>query len=143
MSETIAARATVEPMLISERRIVTIRETRTEFSGMFQPGVTCRVSDMYWMLRNRVGGQTYVGEEIREWKPLITRKRPQLARGRGNLGDGACRQGDHQDGRHGVCGGIALRCVVEDLNKREPGRAFEDVIDIPKSEAKSDDHDEP
>src|SRR5436190_13370462 len=35
-----ANRATVEPILIKERRIVTPRETRTALRGMFQPGVT-------------------------------------------------------------------------------------------------------
>jgi len=38
-----ALRASVEPMLIRERRIVTTRETRTAFRGMFHPGVTCIV----------------------------------------------------------------------------------------------------
>ena len=33
-------RAVVEPIFMRERRIVTIRETRTAFKGMFQPGVT-------------------------------------------------------------------------------------------------------
>jgi hypothetical protein len=40
VKETIAVRATDEPMLIRERRIVTARETMTEFRGMFHPGVT-------------------------------------------------------------------------------------------------------
>ena len=39
-----AFRATVEPMLMRERRIVTTRETRTALRGMFQPGVTFATS---------------------------------------------------------------------------------------------------
>ena len=35
-----ANRASVEPMLIRERRAVTTRETMTALRGMFQPGVT-------------------------------------------------------------------------------------------------------
>ena len=35
-----ALRATVEPMLMRERRMVTIRETITAFRGIFQPWVT-------------------------------------------------------------------------------------------------------
>lgn len=38
--ETTALRAWVEPMLMSERQMVTTRETRTAFKGMFHPGVT-------------------------------------------------------------------------------------------------------
>lgn len=40
VSVTMAKRAVAEPMLISERRLVTTKETITAFSGMFQPGVT-------------------------------------------------------------------------------------------------------
>lgn len=40
--ETIANRATSEPILIRERRTVMTRETMTELSGMFHPGVTCQ-----------------------------------------------------------------------------------------------------
>lgn len=38
--ETMAFRATVEPILMRERTTVTPRETRTALRGMFQPGVT-------------------------------------------------------------------------------------------------------
>lgn len=37
---TMARRAADEPMLISDKRIVTISETITAFRGMFQPGFT-------------------------------------------------------------------------------------------------------
>lgn len=40
--EMMALRATCDPMLINERRMVTPRETITEFRGMFHPGVTCQ-----------------------------------------------------------------------------------------------------
>ena len=36
-----ALKATVEPMLMSERRTVKAREMSTAFRGMFQPGLTC------------------------------------------------------------------------------------------------------
>jgi hypothetical protein len=38
--DPIALKATVEPMLISERRHVIINVRRTALSGMFQPGLT-------------------------------------------------------------------------------------------------------
>ena len=38
--ERMALRATVEPMLIIERAMVTRSETMTALRGMFQPGVT-------------------------------------------------------------------------------------------------------
>lgn len=44
--EMMALRATCDPMLISERRMVTPRETITEFKGMFHPGVTCQYSQL-------------------------------------------------------------------------------------------------
>lgn len=37
-----ALKATLEPMLIKERRVVTRSEIITEFRGIFQPGLTCR-----------------------------------------------------------------------------------------------------
>lgn len=40
VSEMMALKATVDPMLMSESRIVTMRDTRTALRGMFQPGVT-------------------------------------------------------------------------------------------------------
>lgn len=40
VSEMTAFRATWDPMLIIDSRIVTMSETITEFRGMFQPGVT-------------------------------------------------------------------------------------------------------
>ena len=39
--EAIALKATVEPMLMRERRTVMMKETRTALRGMFQPGLTC------------------------------------------------------------------------------------------------------
>jgi len=38
--ELIALRATVEPMLMRDRRMVMIRETKTALRGMFHPGLT-------------------------------------------------------------------------------------------------------
>ena len=38
--DTMACRATEEPMLMSERQTVTPRETRTALRGIFQPGDT-------------------------------------------------------------------------------------------------------
>ena len=38
--EAMALKATVEPMLIMDKRIVMQRETITEFKGIFQPGLT-------------------------------------------------------------------------------------------------------
>jgi hypothetical protein len=40
VSDITALRATWDPMLIIERRIVTTSDTMTELRGMFQPGVT-------------------------------------------------------------------------------------------------------
>jgi hypothetical protein len=37
---TMASSAVVEPILMSDKRIVTTRETITAFKGMFQPGFT-------------------------------------------------------------------------------------------------------
>ena len=38
--EAMALNATVEPMLMSERRIVITKDARTELRGMSQPGLT-------------------------------------------------------------------------------------------------------
>lgn len=38
--EPIALKATLEPMLINERRAVMTKVRRTALSGMFQPGLT-------------------------------------------------------------------------------------------------------
>ena len=40
VSELIALRATVEPMLMRERRMVMTREMKTALRGIFQPGLT-------------------------------------------------------------------------------------------------------
>ena len=40
VSEMMASSATVDPMLMSDSRIVTTRDTRTALRGIFQPGVT-------------------------------------------------------------------------------------------------------
>jgi len=42
--EPIALNATVEPMLIRDRSVVMVNVMRTEFRGMFQPGLTCQES---------------------------------------------------------------------------------------------------
>ena len=39
--EAMALKATEEPMLMRERRMVMARETRTELRGMFWVGLTC------------------------------------------------------------------------------------------------------
>ena len=41
--EPIALNATVEPILIRDRSVVMVNVMRTEFRGMFQPGLTCQV----------------------------------------------------------------------------------------------------
>ena len=51
-----ALKATVEPMLMRERRIVTTRETRTALRGMFQPGVTFATTSISF----HYGGEVYV-----------------------------------------------------------------------------------
>ena len=40
VSEIMASNATVDPMLMSESSTVTMRDTSTALSGIFQPGVT-------------------------------------------------------------------------------------------------------
>jgi hypothetical protein len=40
VSELIALKATVDPILIKDKRAVITRETMTALRGMFQPGVT-------------------------------------------------------------------------------------------------------
>ena len=42
--EPMALKATVEPMLIKERRVVIRKVRRTAFRGMFQPGWTCHIN---------------------------------------------------------------------------------------------------
>ena len=37
-----ASNATVEPILIKDRRVVIVKVSRTALSGMFQPGLTCK-----------------------------------------------------------------------------------------------------
>jgi hypothetical protein len=41
MMDSMALRATVEPMLIRDMRMDMARETRTAFRGIFIPGLTC------------------------------------------------------------------------------------------------------
>jgi hypothetical protein len=70
-------------MLIKERRIVIAREPKTEFNGIFHPGVTYmhektgevkiaffKCSWLGW----GGGGLIYICEEIREWHPPVTSK---------------------------------------------------------------------
>jgi hypothetical protein len=38
--------ATVEPMLIRDRSVVMVNVMRTEFKGMFHPGLTCQVNNI-------------------------------------------------------------------------------------------------
>lgn len=40
--EPIALNATVEPMLISDSRVVMMKVSRTALRGIFQPGLTCK-----------------------------------------------------------------------------------------------------
>ncbi len=44
--EPIALNATVEPMLIRDRSVVMVNVMRTEFKGMFHPGLTCQVNNI-------------------------------------------------------------------------------------------------
>lgn len=56
VSEMTAFRATLEPMLMRESRMVTPNETITEFSGMFHPGVTCYYSQLCLFQRTGLSG---------------------------------------------------------------------------------------
>ncbi len=52
--------ATVEPMLIKDRRDVITKVIRTELSGIFQPGLTCKeeiMSAYAKSMDNRGGGR--------------------------------------------------------------------------------------
>lgn len=64
VNEMTAFRATWEPMLIIDSRMVTARETITELRGMFQPGVTCQRGQL-GLFEREFGGRwdAYVCEE--------------------------------------------------------------------------------
>lgn len=68
-----AVNAAVEPMLIKESRAVITRETRTEFKGMFHPGLTC-LTGYYSVSRLIVEVSAYMAEEFAEWYTVITSK---------------------------------------------------------------------
>lgn len=42
--EAMALKATVEPTLMRDKRMVMTKETRTEFKGIFQPGLTYKIA---------------------------------------------------------------------------------------------------
>lgn len=50
--ELMALKATVEPMLIRERSVVKRNVSKTELSGIFQPGLTCFNLDKLHVSRN-------------------------------------------------------------------------------------------
>lgn len=59
VSVTIARSAVVEPIFISDRRLVTAKETITALSGIFHPGVTYSVSFSFRKIRHCEGALTY------------------------------------------------------------------------------------
>lgn len=75
VNETMAVNAAVEPMLIKESRAVIARETRTEFKGMFHPGLTCLTS-YYYASRLIMQSSTYMAEEFSEGYTVITSEGP-------------------------------------------------------------------
>ena len=70
-----AVNAAVEPMLIKESRAVIARETRTEFRGIFHPGLTC-LTGYYCASRLILQGSAYMAEELAEWYTVITSEGP-------------------------------------------------------------------
>ncbi|GMF71686.1 unnamed protein product [Aspergillus oryzae] len=137
---TIAKRAVVEPMLINDRRTVTIRETITALSGMFHPGVTYIDQHRWPEAATRGGDSTYVSKKPGKWKTAISGKRPKLPRGRGQFRD--CTRGErkNQDRGHGVRAGKTIGGIIEHLNKWVAGGGCEDLVDITQGEADRHQH---
>lgn len=75
VNETMAVSAAVEPMLIKESRAVIARETRTEFKGIFHPGLTC-LTDYYCAPRLILQVSSYMAKEFAERYTIITSKGP-------------------------------------------------------------------
>lgn len=89
-SEPMALNATVDPMLIKDKRVVIKKVRRTELSGMFQPGLTCQVKIVLAEIRIKIAGIgeiTYISNERGKGKSLVSSERPCLARNSGHSTD--------------------------------------------------------
>lgn len=90
--------ATSEPMLISERSVVTHRDTSTARSGMFWPRVDVR-------------------QPFTEGQAVISGKRPDLTTGSGHFTDHAVCQPEDDEEHHHVDCVLVLHRVHEDLQE--------------------------
>src|SRR5438874_1358162 len=86
---------------------------------------------------------TYICDEGRKRKPLVSRKGPRLPRYSGHGANAGRGDIDDENGGHNRCTDITLGGVEEDLDKGIACGSRYNVIDAAQSEAKANNHHEP
>jgi hypothetical protein len=137
-----ALNATLEPILIRERRTVITNETITAFKGISHPGRTWRRSVNAFIKRRYGTFGTYMSKEARKWKSLVSSKSEHLARCGCNIGDAATNGQNDEDSCQDRCSGIGLSCNEEGLNERQHICVGEDGVHISQTETECDQHHE-
>ncbi len=80
-------------------------------------------------------------QEIRKWKPVVSCKRPDLPRCRGDFADDGRDQVDDDNGRHDIGPRVAFRDVVKELDERGPGGTVQQRLWVGDGEAEGYDDD--
>lgn len=86
-------------------------------------------------------GQTYLFQEAREWKSIVSSKGPDLSRCSGDFANDGRGEGKDDDCRHDIGTDFAVRDVVEELDEREAGVTVEECLSIGDGKAQSEDGD--
>ena len=143
--EAMALKATLEPMLIKERRTVMKKDIITEFRGISQPGRTCNSKELAGIKLSRWTELriAYVCNEAWEWEPSITSKGEHLTRCSSNICDASADRQDDENWSHEWSSDVRVGGCIKDLNERHHVRIWQNIVDIPHAEAERDQHDEP
>lgn len=126
-NEPIALKATVEPMLMRERRQVMVKVRRTALSGIFQPGLIYSLCQQH---PSHSPVNTYVGNEAGERQAVIASERPSLSRDCGNCADTSRCDVDDDDSRHDGSPNVTVCRIGEDLNEWIASGRFNDCQDV-------------
>ncbi len=130
-SARMAFKATKDPMLIRDNRLVATRERRTALTGTFQFGLTygCLVS--LEPFESRIGRWwTHISNSIRERNAFVSCERPKLPAGGGNASNNRGGQGNDDDEREYIGGSMALGNIEQDLDERVPCSTTRDLVCI-------------
>ena len=85
---------------------------------------------------------TYALQECCKWYTTVSSKRPELTRCSCYFGNGAGRESDDKDRDHDICCCIALRGVIENLDKGEESVRLQNASGVTHCEAQCQNHDE-